>query len=325
MTAVVVTFNPQPGVREVLDVDLSDLAKICYLAEVAECDRLKILSAADVVFAWDLAYELTSSAEFDALHAAKLIQILSAGVDGLPFGQLPPGVLVASNASAWAEPIAEHVLAMTLALAKRLPERHSDLQRGRFTQQIPNREIRGSVVGIVGFGGIGLATGKLFRAFGSSIHAITRTGCSDDADWAGTLKDLDALLAVADVVVLSIPLNRATRDLIGQRELSLMKPDAILINVARAHIIDEDALFQHLRRNPEFSTGLDVWWQEWRPEFSRRPLLELPNVLGSPHVSANTHGSMLAAMRHATANIRRALRNETVHHLADRRDYVERP
>jgi phosphoglycerate dehydrogenase-like enzyme len=95
--------------------------------------------------------------------------------------------------------------------------------------------------------------------------------------------------------------------------------------VARAAIVDEDALYEHLRRNPSFSAGIDAWWQEPHRTgafATRRPFLELPNVLGSPHNSGITPGSLAAAARTAAANVARHLRGERAQHLVDRRDYV---
>jgi glycerate dehydrogenase len=222
--------------------------------------------------------------------------------------------------------MAEHVLAMALALAKRLPQTHESMRHGEFDQLTPNRAIRGSLVGILGFGGIGQASARLFRALGARIHAIDRAGRTDQrVDRIGTLDDLDALLGSADILVVSIPLTRATRGLIGRRELSLMQPDAILVNVARAAIVDEDALYEHLQDNPAFSAGIDAWWQEPHGSGSfatRQPFLDLPNVLGSPHNSAITADSLAAAAREAAANVARHLRGEPARHLVDRSDYV---
>ena len=157
------------------------------------------------------------------------------------------------------------------------------------------------------------------------VHAINRAGATDEpVDWIGTLADLDALLASADVVLISLPLARSTRGLIGRRELELMKPDAILVNVARAAIVDEDALYEHLRTHPDFSAGIDTWWEEphagdsFRP---RHPFLDLPNVIGSPHNSGATAGTLADAARQAAANVARLLRGEPVEHLVDRSDY----
>jgi phosphoglycerate dehydrogenase-like enzyme len=104
-----------------------------------------------------------------------------------------------------------------------------------------------------------------------------------------------------------------------------MKPGAILINVARADIVDEEALYAHLRRNQAFSAGLDVWWQEGGgagPTARRRRFLELPNVIGSPHNSAVTNGSLVASVHSAAANLARAMRGEVVQNLVNRAEYT---
>jgi phosphoglycerate dehydrogenase-like enzyme len=218
------------------------------------------------------------------------------------------------------------MLAMALALAKRLPQNHVAMARGKFDQQTPTRAVRGSIAGVLGFGGIGQATAKLFRALGAHVHAINRSGHTDvPVDGIGTLDELDAVLAAADFVVVSLPLTLVTRGLIGERELSLMKADAILVNVARAAIIDEDALYEHLRANPSFSAGIDTWWQEPRRQrvfATRRPFFDLPNVIGSPHNSGMTEGTLAEAARRAAANVARHLRRETVQHVVDRAEYV---
>jgi phosphoglycerate dehydrogenase-like enzyme len=251
---------------------------------------------------------------------------MAAGVDQVPIDQLPDRVAVASNAGAYADPMAEHVLAMALALAKRLPQHHAAMAQGDFERQTPTHAIRGAVVGILGFGGIGQSAGRLFRTLGARVHAVNRSGqTGEPVEWVGTLRDLDAVLAAADVLVVSLPLTRATNGLIGARELSLMKSDAILVNVARGAIVDEDALYEHLRRNPSFSAGIDAWWEEPGPleAFSPgRPFFELPNLLGSPHNSANTGRSLATAARLAAENIARYLRGEPVLHLVDRSEYV---
>jgi phosphoglycerate dehydrogenase-like enzyme len=322
---VVVTFSPSAEMREALGDVLDGVAAITYLPDLEEDERARALASADAVLAWFIDSELREG-ELALLRSVGLVQLLSAGVDSVPFDRLPEEVAMASNAGAYADAMAEHVVAMALALAKRLPQNHAAMRRGVFDQQTPNRLIRGSLVGILGFGGIGQASARLFRALGARIHAINRSGRADEpVDRIGTMDDLEAVLSTADVLVISLPLTRATRGLIGRRELSLMKPDAILVNVARAAIVDEDALYEHLRRNPSFSAGIDAWWQEPHRTgafATRRPFLELPNVLGSPHNSGITPGSLAAAARTAAANVARHLRGERAQHLVDRRDYV---
>jgi len=139
-------------------------------------------------------------------------------------------------------------------------------------------------------------------------YASTTSGRDDGADQAVTLADLRDMLAVADIAVVALPLTRATRGLIGAAELAVMKPDAILVNVARGAIVDEDALFARLQAHPDFCAGIDTWWDEpgyGRPFRPRLPFLSLPNVLGSPHNSGIVPGmvseSMVAAARNVVA------------------------
>lgn len=310
--------------REVIGARLDGVAELTYLSE-AEGRREEALASADAVLAWMLGAELRPD-ELAQLGSGSLIQLMSAGVDRVPFDQIPDGVAVASNAGAYAEPMAEHVLALALALAKRLPQEHAELARGVFDQETPTLSIRGSLVGILGFGGIGQASAKLFQALGAHVYAINRSGRTDaTVDRIGTMDDLDALLGEADILVVSLPLTRATDGLIGRRELSLMKSDAILVNVARAAILDEDALYEHLESNPSFSAGIDAWWQEPRGQgafATRRPFLELPNVIGSPHNSAMVAGSLTEAAARAADNVARHFRGEPVRNLVDRSDYI---
>jgi phosphoglycerate dehydrogenase-like enzyme len=204
---------------------------------------------------------------------------------------------------------------MALAAAKRLFIEHDKLKAGEFNQRSPNKMLRGGVCGILGFGGVGHATARLMRAFGMNIHAINTRGHSDEpTDWIGTPERLDEMLAAADVFVVCTALTVKTEGMIGARQLSLMKDDAILINVARGEIIDEAALYQHLKSHPRFFAGIDAWWVE--PVRHRRfamghPFLDLPNVIGSPHNSAGGGVWRDVSLRRAIANCKRAILGET--------------
>jgi phosphoglycerate dehydrogenase-like enzyme len=127
--------------------------------------------------------------------------------------------------------------------------------------------------------------------------------------------------------VVSLPLTTATRGLIGAAELAAMKPDAILVNVARGAIVDEDALFGHLQAHPDFTAGIDAWWDEpgyGRPFRPRLPFLSLPNVLGSPHNSGLVPGMVSESMAAAAKNVAAFLAGQPVHGIQDPADYAPR-
>lgn len=313
-----VTFEVKETQRAIISEAIGKIADLRYLADLKAHERQEVLRCADVLLARNTAKELRPE-ELPLLEKTRLIQFLSAGLDYIPLHQLPPHIPLASNAGAYAEPMAEHALAMALAAAKRLLTEHQNLVRGQFNQFTPNKMLAGRICGIFGFGGIGIATARLARCVGMRIYAINRRGVTEESvDWIGKPERLAELMAASDVLVISAPLTRATRGVIGERELSLMKDDAILINLARGEIVDEIALYEHLKAKPRFTACIDAWWIEpvRHGEFRMsRPFLELPNVIASPHNSASVPTAANAALRCALANCRRALMGETPLHL----------
>src|SRR5437588_3238467 len=322
---VIVTYNVSPEQKVLLLEILGSLATLTFLNEVPSSQRERALEHADVLLSWNFPREILPH-EYPRLQHVKFIQLISAGADHMPFAELPSHIIVASNPGAYATPMAEHVMAMTLALAKRLLIEHQKLRNGEFDQFTPNRMLSGTTAGILGFGGIGRATARLMRAFGMRIYALNQSGKSaEPAEFIGTLHDLEHVLRASDVVVISLPLTRTTRGLIGKDELAWMKPDAILVNVARGAILDEEALYTHLKSHPTFMAGIDAWWTEpflhgtFRMDY---PFLDLPNVLGSPHNSAVVSNVILDATRQAAENVKRFLRGEKVLGIARREDYL---
>jgi glycerate dehydrogenase len=315
---MVVTFNLAPRDRAIVADALGDAATTTYLADLDDPARAEALRNATVLLARNTGVDLRPG-EAALTGGVRLIQFVTAGIDFVPLNDLPAGVPIASNGGAYAEPMAEHALAMALAAAKRLLVEHAALTRGEFNQRGRNRSLAGAVCGILGFGGIGVATARLMRAIGMRVHAINRRGASEEpVDWIGPPDRLDALLAAADVLVVCTPLTPATRGMLGARELGLMKDDAILVNLARGEIIDEAALFAHLQAHPKFFACIDAWWVEPVRHGTFRmdlPFLSLPNVIGSPHNSASVRGSGEVGLRRAVANVRRALAGEPVRYL----------
>jgi phosphoglycerate dehydrogenase-like enzyme len=214
---------------------------------------------------------------------------------------------------------------MILAVEKNLLDRYDKLKNGVFDQSNTNRMLRGSTCAILGFGGIGKATARLMCCFGVKIHAISTTGKTDEpVEFIGTLKDLEHVLRIADIILIALPLTKATRGLIGTQELAWMKDDAILVNVARGQIVHEAALYEKLKTQPHFTAAIDAWWVEplIHGEFrTDHPFLELPNLLGSPHNSGIAKGSFIEATLHAAQNVRRFLNNEPIKGVVRASDY----
>jgi phosphoglycerate dehydrogenase-like enzyme len=309
---VVVTHTADGDTRAAYAGLLGDVAHVTYLADVPSGSRRAILADAEVLIAWDLASDLNDG-EYELLRSLALMQALTAGIDHFPLAELPDSVLIAGNAGAFAEAVAEHVLAMALAATKRLVPEHENLRQRVFNQHQRTGTLRGGTCAILGFGGIGRATAQLMRCLGMTIRAINRRGVTrEPVDFIGTLDDLEAAVRGADVVVIALALNRATHGLIGVRELGWMEPHTILVNVARGPIIDEAALYAHLERHPGFNAALDCWWAEpaaGEAFHTDYPFLELANVIGSPHNSSAVAGSLIHAARIGAENVRRYLTN----------------
>lgn len=310
---VFVSRKTTPGMRALFDEVLGGAAQVVYADDVDAAGRRMALGAAEVLVAQNIRIEYTAE-ELAGLANVRLVQALTAGVDHMPFSKLPSRVMVAGNPGAYAEAMAEHVVAVTFAAGKRLLEEDRRMRAGEFNQFVANRRMAGSICAIIGFGGVGRHTARLLRPLGMAIHAINRSGATDETvDFIGTLDDLEIVLRAADIVVVALSLTHTTRGLIGARELSWLKDDAILVNVSRGEIIDQSALYERLVASPTFTACIDAWWVEpvRHGEFRlEHPFLDLPNVIASPHNSAAGATDVTRPLRRALENVRRYLDGE---------------
>ena len=322
---VLVSNKGKDQVREILQNELGDLAQISYLPDYADEQRAKALEEADVLIVYQMSKEITEE-EFGLLGNIPFLQTIWAGVENLPFAELPASLTVCANTGALASVIAEHALAMILALSKDLNKNHADLAQGDFRWKSKTKLLRGGVAGIIGFGGTGRATAQLLRPLGLRIFGMNTSGRVDpDADFMGTMADLEKVLRASDVVLLSVPLTKKTRDLMGPKELGWMKDDAVLVNLARAEIVQQKALFEHMRAHPDFRVGTDVWWMEpfTTGEFRlEHPFFELPNFLGSPHNAVNVADQTQMSWTAAAKNVRRMLTGQKPKGVMERSDYI---
>ena len=324
---ILVTYEPDEEEKEIYRDVLEGIADVHYLTEAAEKERTELLERADILIALSFSQREIGHAETSRLANVGFIQLIYAGADNIPFALLPDDIILASNAGAFAKPIAEHVLTLTLALAKNLFARYKLLRDGRFDRSGFNRELRGGICSVIGFGGNGREIAKIMRSMDMKVYGINRSGKTEaTVDFMGTLRDLKKVLQAAEVVVVTTPLTRETRNMFGKKELGWMKPDAILINVGRGDVIDQLALYEHLLSNPDFRAGIDTWWSEPSGQETFNldyPFFDLPNIIGSPHVADHVPQSMPNATRLALGNVRNYLMGKKIRGILNRNDYLD--
>jgi phosphoglycerate dehydrogenase-like enzyme len=322
---ILVTYQPDAEERGIYREILENLAQIHYLKDESETNRSKLLKAADILIALGCSRKEIDHQEISRLKKAQFIQLIYAGADNIPFAHVPADIILASNAGAFAKPIAEHVLALTLALAKKIVPKNKLLQQGIFDRSGLHQEIRSGVCGIIGFGGNGREIAKAMQALDMKIYGINRSGQSDAAiDFIGTAGDLKMVLEASNVVVVTTPLTRATRNLIGKNELEWMKENAILINVGRGDVINQGALYEHLASHPDFCAGIDTWWSEPIGDKTFKldyPFFDLPNIIGSPHCADHVPDSIPQATRSALENVKNYLLGKELRGVLKREDY----
>jgi phosphoglycerate dehydrogenase-like enzyme len=291
------------------------------LAEVTDMQRLiPALAEAEIVVGhiW--------RSEFPEAPRLKLLQAATTGVDMIDLQSLPRGITLC-NVFGHEPAIAEYVLMTMLALTHKLVDNVTAFRGGSWAAHqpaggSPHGEILGKTTGIVGYGRIGREVAKRTVAFGCKVVAANRSPVADagDAKEVYPLAELDRMLPQCDAVVIAAGLGPETRGLIDARRLSLMKPTALLINIGRAAIVDEEALYGALSGNRLGGAALDVWWQHWDPARpdrrpSRFPFHELPNVLMTPHCSGFTEGTADRRWNELAGNLDRFMRGESLNNI----------
>jgi D-2-hydroxyacid dehydrogenase (NADP+) len=233
--------------------------------------------------------------QFAWARSLQWIHSTAAAVGQLMYPALRQRGIALTNASGiHSIPMAEHVLGVLVALARRFPDCLRYQQRRCWAQQelwdapVRPRELRGQVLLFVGFGSIGREVARIARPLGMRVRAVTRSG-GGEAELAEKFypaAELREALPEADFVVLAAPETPETRGMIGAREFACMKPSAYFINVARGALVDEPALIAALERRAIAGAALDVASEEPLPQES--PLWRLDNAFITPHVSALT-------------------------------------
>lgn len=204
------------------------------------------------------------------------------------------------------ETVADHALALILAVVRRLREQDGLVRGGRWRSfDTVSWQLHGATVGVVGFGAIGRAVARRLSGFG--VRLLVHDPFVTDTGGLGVATDLDDLLGASDVVTLHLPLSSETRGVIDAARLARMRRGAVIVNTARGPIIDQAALIGALRSGHIAAAGLDVF--EVEPPLGSE-LLTMDNVLLSPHVAGISDAANLAMSRMATACVLAVLRGD---------------
>jgi len=295
-------------------------ARLRIPCEVARADDREILARlgdVDVLVTMAFTREMAAAAP-----RLRLVQVPGAGLDRIDRSALAPGTALA-NAYGHDVGIAEYVIGAMLAISRSFCKIDTDLRRGQWDSVWSGKpvplwsELAGKTLGILGYGRIGQAVARRALAFDMEVLAIRRDASQPDPHGLAFVRGpaaLDLVLERADYLAITLALTLDTRGLIGAPKLALMKPTAVLINVARGEVVDEDALYDALHRGRLAGAALDVWYRYPAGAAptppGNRPFHTLPNVLMTPHVSGWTEGMMDARAGVIAENIHRIARGE---------------
>ncbi|MBI4332999.1 MAG: hypothetical protein HY673_17165 [Chloroflexi bacterium] len=222
----------------------------------------------------------------------KLIQTHGQGTQHLPVRwALEKGIPVANAGGANAIGVAEHAVLLILACLRSLPLLDRSIRGGKFRENIGREdlhELYEKTVGIVGFGNIGRRVARLCYAFGANMiyYDVLFVPYALRADFKARPVSLDELSSTSDIVTLHVPSSESNRGMIRWTQLTKMKPSAYIINTSRGAIIDQDDLIRALNEKKIAGAGLDVWVPE--PPDPKNPLLQMPNVVATPHVAGDS-------------------------------------
>jgi phosphoglycerate dehydrogenase-like enzyme len=228
--------------------------------------------------------------------STRLLQLPGAGADAVDFASLSSGSTVC-NVFEHEIPVAEYVLAAVLAHTVGFQQLREAFDADRWKETYAARrthgEVFGKTLGLVGYGRIGQAVTQRAQAFGMRVHAISNSGVAPGTDWAGTAAQLASMLPLVDFLLMACPLTPRTRGMIGAGELAMMKATAVLMNIGRAQLVDEEALYRALASGQLGGATLDVWYDYPTPEHpdarpARFAFEALSNVNCTAHSSAWT-------------------------------------
>lgn len=244
--------------------------------EVADAELL-------ITYGEDLTPERVAS-----MLSLRWVQVLSAGLDMMPLSELEGRGVKVTNASGIHKiPMAEYTFGVMLQAARKMNELYTKQQAAEWDRSLRVEELYGKTLGIIGVGAIGEEIARRAQIFGMKVIGVTRSGKPKECcDRMYSHSELATVLPQCDYVVVIVPLTDETYHLIGRTELEQMKESAVLINIARGAVIDENALVEHLKASKLKLAVLDVFSQEPLPAES--PFWKLHNCIVTPHMSGRS-------------------------------------
>lgn len=306
-------------------------ARVYLLDELREKELDRVLPSVDCLLVQTWWPDSLTAERISKMGRLRFIQSGMAGVNHVPFKHLGKRVMVCSNAGGFSLGVAEFALTLMLAAAKRVVKLDLALRTGDFDPAQAGsmfREVvvvKGRTLGVLGYGGIGRAVGSMGAALGMNVLAYSRHASTGGKVrvFSGT-DGLLRLLKMSDAVVISLPLSKLTVGLIGKAELNTMKRDAILVNVARAEVVDEEAVYRHLLMNEAFTYATDVWQIKRGKETysSKFPLVKLRNFIGTPHVAGGSAALTGEPWKASVENLLRYLNGEAPRNVVDPSEYI---
>jgi phosphoglycerate dehydrogenase-like enzyme len=299
---------------------LAEIAGVAPSAEIVDAGQERI--AEEILHADIFCGHAKTFVPWDDVVAGGRLRWIQSSAAGMDHCLVPPviasDILVTSASGLFADQVAEQTLTLLLGLVRGLPIFFRAMLKKEFIRR-PTGDLHGATVGIVGFGGNGRRIAEVLAPFRVRILATDLFPVDQpphvEALWPA--ERLDELLPEADVLILTVPLNEDTRGMISRRELSRMKRDSLLINVARGPVIVERDLTAALASGHLAGAGLDVTEVEPLPPSSR--LWDQPNVIITPHVGAQSARRYDDATRLFCDNLRRYLAGETLVNVVDKR------
>jgi len=289
MARVFVTRTVAPEAIEML----SKYAEIDTWDELVQIPRqefLRRIAGVDGILQWG--GDPIDGEAMDAAPNLKVIANVSAGYNNIDVeAATKRGIRVSNTPGVVTGSTADLAFALMLAIARRLVEMTEIVKNGEWREfgpmEILGHDVHGKTLGIIGMGRIGAAVARRARGFDMKVLYHNRHRRDDAAEYgAEYVKDMPTLLRRSDFVSIHVPLSKETRHLIGARELSFMKPTAILVNTSRGAVVDQQALYKALKRKQILAAALDVTDPE--PMSPDDPMLKLDNVIVLPHIGTQS-------------------------------------